>query len=148
MNRVSASVRKADKLPTHFLALRLQCPALWEHVLLLMLINEQVRKIQKTLAEINPDYERLIVDEHRLHLTLGVITINNEEDACALEYSCFVVYTNRNGLQQIQDIVASTFDNTRPRQDLSKYPCQLSVQGLKNLRHKVLYLGIKDDENL
>lgn len=90
----------------------------------------------------------MIVDEHRLHLTLGVLTLNNEEDYCALQYSSIMSYTNRNGLQQIQNIVASTFDNTRPRQDLSKYPCQLSIQGLKNLRQRVLYLGIKDDENL
>lgn len=90
----------------------------------------------------------MIVDEHRLHLTLGVLTINNEEDYCTLKYSSIMTYANRNGLQQIQNIVASTFDNTRPRQDLSKYPCQLSIQGLKNLGQKVLYLGIKDDDNL
>ena len=79
--------------PTHFLALRIQSPALWDHVSFFDLDNVQARELQKELEIINPDYKRILVDEKKLHITLGVFTIETDNDFSTFMYGMHYALT-------------------------------------------------------
>lgn len=72
--------------PTHFLALRLKSPFFWDHVWLVSSHFVQVQRIQDALVRINSKYNRILVSKEKLHFTLGIISIQKEEDYVKLQY--------------------------------------------------------------
>ena len=83
---MSSMDKEKSKRPTHFLALRIQSPQLYDHVWILSVFHLQINKIQEEMLKINSDYRRILVYKELLHLTLGVIGIYNEEDYKNLMY--------------------------------------------------------------
>lgn len=91
------------------------------------------------MIEMNPYYAKTIVPPSKLHFTLSVFNLEDQERFDRMKYDDVILPKHRSELRHISEYFSFYFASN---------PCKITIQGLNCFREDVLFFSIAPDASL